>query len=107
MELKDFLLELISAKLKREKHMELAFEEVGGKRPDAVMKSSGSILGVILMAFDEPDTDILKRIEEFRGLDHPLYLLVKKGTHRAVTDMLFKRSIYDVKVVTWDIEVGL
>ncbi|MFQ5442891.1 MAG: hypothetical protein ACE5EB_09260, partial [Thermodesulfobacteriota bacterium] len=65
MELKDFLLDLISAKLKREKHMELAFEEVGGKRPDAVMKSSGSILGVILMAFDEADEDIVKRIEEF------------------------------------------
>ena len=107
MELKDLILELIAAKLKREKNMDLVKEDFSGKSPDAVLKSSGSILGIVLAVFNESDDEIENRVEEFRGLGVPVYLLVQKGRHKAVTNMLFKRSLFDVKVVTWDIQVGL
>ena len=107
MEAKDFLLQGISAKLKWTKNLDLSFEDFSGKRVDAVMKSSGSTVGLILMVFDEGEEEIEKRVRELRGLGPPVYLLVKKGRHKGLTDMLFNKSIFDVKVVTWDIEVGL
>ncbi len=107
MELKDLILDLIAQKLKREKHMDLVVEDFAGKRPDAVLKSSGSTLGLLLAVFDESEDEVAERVEEFRGLGAPVYLLVQKGRQKAITNMLFKRSLFDVKVVTWDIQVGL
>ena len=107
MEAKDLLLHLISAKLRRERGLRLVVEGFRGKRPDAVLKSGDTVMGIVLCIFDEPPEEIERKIRDLLGLDTTVYLLLQKGRRKEVTDVLWKTSLLNrVKIMTWDIQIG-
>lgn len=107
MELKDFLISVVSSKLKRERGIELTPGEVEGKRPDALLVSSQTVIGVILVFFDESKDEIEGRLKAFIDLGVSTYALVHKNKQKVMTDMLWQSSLmHKVKVITWDIQIG-
>lgn len=107
MELKDFLISLVSSKLKRERGIELTPGEFKGKTPDALLVSSKTVMGVILVFFDEPKDGIERRLKDFIDLGVSTYALVQKNKQKAMTDILWQSSLmHKVKVITWDIQIG-
>ncbi len=107
MEAKEFIIHTIATKLRRERGLSIVREDFRGKRPDGVIKSSNTVLGVMLSFLDEPWSEMEKRIKEFLELDATVYILVQKGRRKEVTDRLWKSSLLNrVKLITWDMVVG-
>lgn len=107
MEAREFILDTIAAKLKRERGLSIVREEFRGKMPDGVIKSSNTTLGVILSFIDEPWSEMERRIKEFLEVDATVYILIQKGRMKEVTDRLWKSSLFNkVKLMTWDMVVG-
>lgn len=107
MKAKDLLIDLISAKLRRERGLRLAREGFKGKMPDAVLKSSDTVMGIVLSLFDESPEEMERRIREFLDLGTTVYLLLQRGKRKEIMEMLWKSSLLNkVKIMTWDIQIG-
>ena len=107
MEAKELLLDLIGAKLRRDRGLRLVRDEFKGKRPDGVIKSGDTVMGIVLCLFDESQGEIERKVKEFLGLDTTVYLLLQKGRRKEVTDMLWRSSLLNrVKIITWDVQIG-